>query len=51
MKSPTKLWKVVIEISHARSDGNGESGRETKLTAQYMQVKYSPTTQIQEEQK
>lgn len=26
----TKLWKVVVEISHAQSDGNGESGRETK---------------------
>lgn len=25
-----KLWKVVVVISHARSDGNGESGRETK---------------------
>lgn len=30
MKSPTKIWKVVVEISHARSDGNGECGRETK---------------------
>ena len=26
----TKLWKVVVEISHSRSDGNGESHRETK---------------------
>ena len=26
----TKIWKVVVEISHARSDGNGESCRETK---------------------
>lgn len=31
MESTTKLWKVVVEISHARSDGNGESGRETKI--------------------
>jgi hypothetical protein len=30
MENKTKLWKVVVEISHARSDGNGESGRETK---------------------
>ena len=30
MESTTKLWKVVVEISHARSDGNGEAGRETK---------------------
>lgn len=30
MESETKLWKVVVEISHARSDGNGESCRETK---------------------
>lgn len=30
MSSPTKMWKVVVEISHARSDGNGECGRETK---------------------
>lgn len=30
MESPTKLWKVVVEISHAQSDGNGESDRETK---------------------
>lgn len=30
MESTTKLWKVVVEISHARSDGNGECGRETK---------------------
>ena len=30
MNETTKLWKVVVEISHARSDGNGESGRETK---------------------
>jgi hypothetical protein len=26
----TKLWKVVVEISHAHGDGNGESRRETK---------------------
>jgi hypothetical protein len=26
----TNLWKVVVEISHARSDGNGECGRKTK---------------------
>ena len=25
-----KLWKVVVVISHARSDGNGECCRETK---------------------
>jgi hypothetical protein len=25
-----KLWKVAVEISHARSDGNGECSRETK---------------------
>lgn len=30
MENITKLWKVVVEISYARSDGNGESGRETK---------------------
>ena len=30
MESTTKLWKVVVEISYARSDGNGESSRETK---------------------
>ena len=30
MENTTKLWKVVVEISHARSDGNGECGRETK---------------------
>lgn len=30
MNETTKLWKVVVEISHARSDGNCESGRETK---------------------
>lgn len=30
MNETTKLWKVVVEISHARSDGNGESGWETK---------------------
>jgi hypothetical protein len=29
-ESITRLWKVVVEISHARSDGNGECGRETK---------------------
>lgn len=27
----TKLWKVVVEISHSHSDGNGESRRETKI--------------------
>ena len=26
----TKLWKVVVEISHSHSDGNGESRRDTK---------------------
>lgn len=26
----TKLWKVIVEISHSYSDGNGESRRETK---------------------
>lgn len=30
MEDTTKLWKVVVEISHSRSDGNGESRRETK---------------------
>ncbi|MBQ9396022.1 MAG: hypothetical protein IJU23_11010 [Proteobacteria bacterium] len=31
MKEATsKLWKVIVEISHARSDGNGEAGRETR---------------------
>ncbi len=30
MENVTKLWKVVVDISYARSDGNGESGRETK---------------------
>ena len=30
MESGTKLWKVVVEISYARSDGNGECSRETK---------------------
>lgn len=30
MENKTKIWKVVVEISHARSDGNGECGRETK---------------------
>lgn len=30
MDSTAKLWKVIVEISHARSDGNGECGRETK---------------------
>lgn len=30
MKSITILWKVIVEISYARSDGNGESGHETK---------------------
>lgn len=29
-ESITKIWKVVVKISHARSDGNGESCRETK---------------------
>lgn len=29
-ESITKIWKVVVEISYARSDGNGECGRETK---------------------
>ena len=29
-ENTTKLWKVVVEISHSRSDGNGESCRETK---------------------
>lgn len=28
---PQKLWKVVVVISHSRSDGNGESSRETKV--------------------
>lgn len=30
MENTTKLWKVVVEISHSHSDGNGESRRETK---------------------
>lgn len=30
MNETTKLWKVIVEISHARSDGNGEAGREKK---------------------
>lgn len=30
MENTAKLWKVVVEISHSRSDGNGESRRETK---------------------
>ena len=30
MENPNKLWKVVVEISHAQGDGNGESHRETK---------------------
>lgn len=30
MNEITKIWKVVVEISHARSDGNGECSRETK---------------------
>lgn len=30
MENKTKLWKVVVEISHSHSDGNGESRRETK---------------------
>lgn len=30
MEDTKKLWKVVVEISHAQSDGNGESDRETK---------------------
>lgn len=29
-ESITKIWKVVVEISHSHSDGNGESCRETK---------------------
>jgi hypothetical protein len=29
-ESITRLWKVVVEISHSHSDGNGESRRETK---------------------
>lgn len=30
MESTTKLWKVVVEISYARSDGNGECSRDIK---------------------
>lgn len=30
-ETTTKIWKVVVEISHARSDGNGESCRERKI--------------------
>jgi hypothetical protein len=30
MENTTKLWKVVVEISRSRGDGNGESRRETK---------------------
>jgi len=30
MENATKLWKVIVEISHSYSDGNGESRRETK---------------------
>lgn len=30
MENKTKLWKVVVKISHSHSDGNGESRRETK---------------------
>ena len=30
MNEITKFWKVVVEISHARSDGNGECSRDTK---------------------
>ena len=30
MEAQQKLWKVVVEISHSHSDGNGESRRETK---------------------
>lgn len=30
MENSTKLWKVIVEISHSYSDGNGESRRETK---------------------
>ena len=29
-ESITKIWKVVVNISHARSDGNGECSRENK---------------------
>lgn len=29
-ESITKIWKVVVKISHSHSDGNGESCRETK---------------------
>lgn len=30
MESITKIWKVVVEISYARSDGNGECSRDIK---------------------
>lgn len=30
IESTTKLWKVVVEISYARADGNGESSRDIK---------------------
>ena len=30
MEDTKKLWKVVVEISHAQGDGNWESHRETK---------------------
>lgn len=30
MENTKILWKVVVKISYARSDGNGESGQETK---------------------
>lgn len=29
-ENTTKLWKVVVEISHSRSDGNGECSIEIK---------------------
>lgn len=28
MESITKIWKVIVEISYARSDGNGECSRD-----------------------
>ena len=31
MENTTKLWKVVVEISHSRSDGNGISRRDIKI--------------------
>ena len=30
MEDIKKIWKVVVELSHAQGDGNGESHRETK---------------------